>query len=372
MAEEMVYKELREDFNGRLSDIIKEELKNKGIPQQRICDKLQQEYGVELNSGNLSKYFERGGSDFPPLVLAIIAEILDVSLDQLFRKVMKSTDSKRDTITDGIDAKTASASSAIMHIPVPASEMLITDPTHPAFRGYLGTYYTYFTPTYSGGKGVLTGVLTLEERDEKTHARFSLYTDQVHGDKPISKEYEGTVVYSQSVGCCYCILASEAIGEMCFIMFRHFYLNNQPIDCRVATAMTASAGGSDRCPTIHRMLLSREIIDERDVAELVPLLHLNTSEIIIAQEEWDAIFDECEDYAAIMARVINNVPKKKQCLFIREDVIRAAALPGEKEKLPMLVSALRSKSISNRYNKVSQKVDNIVYSFLVRHGYYKQ
>lgn len=69
-------------------------------------------------------------------------------------------------------------------------------------------------------------------------------------------------------------------NEECFLMFRHFHLNRNQLECRVAEVLTAAAGGEDKYPTAHRMLISSQEIADEDIERLLPLLHLTNSKII--------------------------------------------------------------------------------------------
>lgn len=73
--------------------------------------------------------------------------------------------------------------------------------------------------------------------------------------------YIGKFAISPRMGSCYCLLESREIGELCFIVFRHIYLNNENLKCRLAAVATASAGDNPR-PTTHRMLICREEVPE--------------------------------------------------------------------------------------------------------------
>ena len=74
------------------------------------------------------------------------------------------------------------------------------------------------------------------------------------------KKYEGVLILSNPLQCCYCILKSDKLSEICFFIFRHIYLNNTQLDCRMAEVLTVSAGES-HYPTVHRMFFFQTAIE---------------------------------------------------------------------------------------------------------------
>lgn len=283
-------------------------------------------------------------------------------------------------ITSGDDSSQSveAISPPNMTILTPRSDSLITNPHNRAFHAYLGTYYTYFTPTHSDSSKILKGKLTFSSEGATVHAHFELHTNQLDKDnKPIINTYDGMLVCSTAVDCCYCILSSALIGEMSFIMFRHIKLNHQKLKCRMATVLTASAGSEDRNPTIHRMFLSREDIRDEDLAILLPFLFLTSSEITISQKKWEEFARNSDVYSNVMSkfRVGDEHELKPVSVYqLRENTIRSTfrdATQSHEASATPFIAAIRSKAIAYRYNKVSKKVDKSLFDFLKERGYFK-
>lgn len=363
--EETDFRDLRVHYNTKLSQVLNQLFHDKGISHQRICNIFTDKYHIELNSGAVSKWFSNGKDNIPPLVLKEACNLLGISVGELF-----------DYVDHGLPiSEKDESSTAETPIPIASTDALITSPDDAAFRGYLGTYYTYFTPTSSSDRGILNGRLTFAKSGKTVHAHFELETSQKGEDNsPVIKVYDGALICSKAVSSCYCILSSAEIGEMSFIMFRHFQLNNQDMECRVAIAMTTSAGSDDRNPVIHRMLLSREPINNEDIMDMISLLSLNSAEITISQENWTEVTSNNNEFqkAADLLRIGYEL-KEVSCYQIRENTIRHifkdAPQLEDVSSIPFIV-ALRSKSISYRYNKVSRKVDTTVRDFLKKRGYF--
>lgn len=255
------------------------------------------------------------------------------------------------------------------------SPSLITDPKNEKFRGYLGKYYAYFTPTHSNHSDVLKGTLTFEDAETKVRALFEIDTG-IRSDSqiPYLKVYEGELILSTSVNNCYCVLSSPQVGEMGFIAFRFESIFFGHRSCFLATAMTSSAGSEDRNPVVHRIFLSREIIKEEHLPGLVPFLSLNNNDILISKQDWDSIADSNSAYSEIMKSMLKNEKYKSDLYYcIRESTISDFFKFAEQDygiQIASFISALRAKGVSDRYNKVSKKAENTLRSYLKDNGYY--
>lgn len=364
------FRDLRVEYNNKLGDVLNRLFREKEISHQRICNVFARKYNINLNSGAVSKWFSNGKDNIPAIVLKEACDLLGISLCELFNYVDQDAGKQSQVISARNSDKT-------MYIPIPLSDALIVSPDNLAFRGYLGKYYTYFTPTHSSDSDVLKGTLTFTGSENMTLAHFELETSQKKEDgSPVYKTYDGVLICSKAVSTCYCILSSVEIGEMGFIMFRHFQLNNQEMECRVATAMTTSAGSDDRNPVVHRMLLSKEELHDEDVLGVMPLLLLNSAEITISKESWDEIADSNTEFseASKLLRIGYEL-KELHCYQIRENTIRTIFKDSPQlenmSSIPFIVAA-RSKSISYRYNKVSRKSDTTVRDFLRKRGYFQK
>ena len=373
------FTKLRKKYDENLFKILREKLGESYHMQAEANKFLKNNFLTGVNSGDMSMFFRSKNSP-PPVILLAIGHLPGISINKLMDEAMRRTKEDlrlTENITGQEETESKLALEDVMTITTAASDKLITDPSDSGFQGYLGSYYVYFTPTFSDGKGVLQGELTLTPAGGAVRAHFELITTQPDGNGDFArKKYDGTFIYSAAVSCCYCILSSKEIGEMCFLMFNHFKINHQQLECAVAVAMTASAGGSERSPTVHRMLLSSEKIREVDLKELIPLLRLNSSELMISEEAWEDLANRNETYAEVMKHILSSCKQKATPYYqLRETMVRELAhntgKMSEEETAP-LVAALRASAMDPRYNKVSQKADAIMHDFLIGRGYYKR
>lgn len=363
------FRKFREEYNRKLANVLFRFMKDSGIKSGAIITLIEEKYGETLNSGTISGY-KSGKISIPPVFIWEVCKLLGISTDEIFRRVEADTaqeapvSNKRDTCQENA-AKTVALS-------LPASPSLVTEPTDSVFRGYLGDYYIYFTPTYSSGKGFIKGRMNISKGDFDIRVKIKL-EEHVEGESGhhIDKAYEGVLVHSTTVKCCYCILSSPVVGEMCFFMFRHFHLNNQDLQCRMAETLTASAGGEDKAPTIHRMLISRAQISDQDMFSLLPLLNLNNSQIIISEHVLQSLAQNNPAYKEIINHIIGLPGTKLESYYhIRENILRSAIYGNKDISLISVILSLREQAVSSRYNKVSKKADELLRSLLLHEGYF--
>ena len=236
------------------------------------------------------------------------------------------------------------------------------------FKGYLGKFYTYFFSTISAEEELLQGEVDFDRSPsgEYCAASYQLNTNKKDSrNETIYKHYEGELIISVRMHACYCFLCNNEIGEICFLVFHHMYLNNEELLCRLATAVTVSAGDNRR-PTMHRVLLSRRKLEKEELSVIRSQLLLNTTDILISTRcydelcETDALPAEMQDSDGFI-----RILPKETYYSISEAHIRALHIPRE-EKVKALC-ALRGKSFSPKYNKIGSKCDELIFEYLY-HG----
>lgn len=372
----------RRKVNQKVSTAIFTILKEKGCSDRTLSNIVEEQYGVPINSGEISKYRHHPDStNIPTMVIAAFCKRYSLSLEELLH-YGEPTQTEQTAHTGPVEQTKETLKIEPEKEPVPVSlnlyipggEELVSSAQSKCFDGYWGTYFTYFMPTHSSETGFLKGKLTLRDENGIARAFYRLDTKQKREDgTPVYKDYEGSLVYSEAMKCVYCILGSVGVKELCFIMFRHFFLNQKHLECRLAEVLTAAAGGEDRYPTVHRMLISSQEILDQHVEKLLPLLCLTTSKILISKHALEEL-EQKEEYKDIIQRILSN-PKLKPVPYyeIREDTIGITARDmrgGKLGETAPLSLAMRSQSLAYRYNKVSKKADKSVRDLLKQWGYY--
>lgn len=253
---------------------------------------------------------------------------------------------------------------------------LIRDPQNVAFNGYVAQrYFVYFYSTISSEISLINGRLKFDASEDNTYCKASLELHTGKKDqegKDICKFYEGELLISLSMGCCYCILMNSVTGEFCFLNFRHMYLFNQALVCRVAAALTTSSGES-KLPTIHRALISYRKLhftddNDSDLDFIQGQLRLNNSSIIIQKSYFEDKYEEvCKktNLSENVKKLIETALTEKciyDCYILDEARIRGENY-SDAEKIKA-INILRDLSVSSKYNKISPKTDEFFFKYL--------
>lgn len=252
---------------------------------------------------------------------------------------------------------------------------LIIDPKNTQFDGYLQKYYCYYYPTHSSEHKIIKGTLTLTPEEGHCKAILEIDTNTVDDEgKANYKKYIGYAVISVSVNSVNCIMYGEPMGEYCFLMFRHFKLNFRNQDCRIAEVLSSSSAAEDRRPTVLRMLLSREEINDKDLELISPAFSLNYSTIIVNEGDLLKVAKQSNIYKNIVDRLLKEKEANKTFFYKENDVYNLALkyLNNSKEETLEFLMHIRKYAFSYRYNKVSKKADEAVRSILLAKGYYKK
>lgn len=309
------------------------------------------EHGYEISQSALSKMLT--GSSIQILSLAQVCQVLELDIAEVL-----SLDPETDV--------------HVQRQPQENGDFLITNARNKAFRGYKGKYFLYFYTTKNEDY-IHEGTFWLEE-DSSTHqcvADIRFKTGEKNEDgKDIEKHYSGPAYYSIPMQTIYVEVTSEDIGEKCYLLFHYDFLAYQNLECRLATVITVSCG-TRRLPTMHRMLLTRKELTEDDLYFLCGQLKLNSSEILISENAYrEFIRDEklppkfyeyFGDKETYSEHFISSVAKISYFSF-NESLISDSFLPPmDKMKI---ICLLRKYSAAARYNKISDKSEEIIYKFL--------
>lgn len=254
------------------------------------------------------------------------------------------------------------------------NQILIRETTHPAFKGYVGNeFYIYFYSTISSETSLLEGKLLLEDTEYHNYCKATmfLYTGQKDSNNEnVTKNYHGELIISLTMGTCYCILINSQIGEICSINFKHAFLFNQRLICRVCTVNSTSSGGN-RLPIIQRALITETRLkavhpDDEDYQFVRGQLRLNETTIFTPEDIIDELVNSTDDSLSKELKDFFQSAKKMRehmnCDVFDETKIRSINVPSNIKSQG--ISMLRSKSISLKYNKISTKTEEFVYQYI--------
>lgn len=318
--------------------------------QQQILAKCI-EHGYAINQPAISKMLS--GTNIQTFQVAQICEALGLNIGEVL------------SFDENIEIQ-------VTEKPKTPSSQIITDARNNAFRGYIGSYSIYFYTT-KNEDFIHHGIFNLQE-DPSTHQcmadlRFKTGEKNEAGID-IEKHYTGPVYYSMSMQTIYCEVFSEEIGEKCYLLFHYDFLAYQNLECRLATAITASSGVK-RLPTMHKLLLTRNELSEDTLDYLCGQLKLNSSEILISENAYREFlrdpklpnkffeyFGEKETHAE---RFTSSIAKVSYFSFNESLISDSFLSPLDKIKI---ICLLRKYSAAPRYNKISSTAEEMVYNFL--------
>lgn len=240
----------------------------------------------------------------------------------------------------------------------------ILDPENMAFNGYCGKYYVYLYPTKSSEADILKGTLQIEEDSEEHICRASLkiFTGKFSRDgKKIEKVFNGQAIISLPMSSVYCILISPQYAEINFLNFRHSFILNEELVCRLATLSTVSSEDSRRPCTLRVLITRDEIVDEKALEVVKSHLLQNQSDITISENAYDMLVQEgriSKEFQKVF-----NLLKKETTMYIIEESRLRSVMSNKIDALENL-ARLRNASEAMRYNKIGTKADEQVYQYI--------
>lgn len=339
----------KEEFLERVRKRIVNIMDSNGLSQAYVLAQAQ-EQGYTLRQSTLSKIISDGSSMSLSNIVQI-SNILNLDLNDLLSE------------SENLDVR--------LRAPISSGQnnmRLIFDPKTQDMKPYLGEYYAYFFSTVSSEDKILMGKLVFEASLDKkrTLASFSFETGKMNAEnKPIKKEYTGELFLSPAMSAAYCALKSEEIGEISYLIFNYKYINYEKLECKVLLSLTSSAG-SNRVPTVHRMIITRKEIPIEELDLLRGQLYLNDSEILISESSLERFLADKRldrSFVEYFTRPEQNIKllgvSPVSYYYFDESIIRSAPLNSDVKR--NAINLIRIYSASPRYNKVGNKCDDFVY-----------
>ena len=186
--------------------------------------------------------------------------------------------------------------------------------------------------------------------------------------KPIKKQYSGELIISLTMGACYCVLTNPEIGEICFLNFKHMYLFNRDLECRVGTISSSSSGGN-RLPVIQRILISKQPLnvsgrDTSDLEFVQGQLRLNNSKMLISKKDLSALLDRHKNNATLLEffEKFKETTNPEEYYLLDESNMKNVPITSDVKTEGLGI--LRNISSALRYNKVSTKTDEFVFEYI--------
>lgn len=249
---------------------------------------------------------------------------------------------------------------------------LLTNPSNEEFDSYLGKYHCYFHSTNSRDPKLVQGILVING-NKKSITKCVAELD-IYEDGKVIKSYKGQFMLNMHYRMSYCVLIGNDKQEVCMLISNHFNITKGENLLNVALVLTTSAGSQKR-PTMHRMLFTRKELSTTEKKQVQSILKLNTDSIIISEKGLDELKKKTEQditrvkleksklkYKKILECIEYIKKQSKPELYYRIDeaIIYDSDTFTEDLKLrSFIVSSLREYSSTEYYNKISDTVRDI-------------
>lgn len=342
------------DYVKAASKAISAAMTRKGYTSKTIISDYEKAFNCSISSATISNLLN-GHTNVSLTVYANLAKLLEIDLFQVLSNVYTRQNS---VIQDNEDFTHVFTRNIFSERPT-----FIIDAEDPIFDGYEGTYHTYFYQTISGKEELLHGILTF---DKSNHGYFKVDFSLYSGDfdeqgKSINKNYEGYLVYSVKTQVVSCLLLSAKVGEICLINFRYIPINNNKLACRMALAITSSAG-TPRLPTVHRLYFTRNELSGEELLQLRGQLLMNSSSIIVSKEKLNCFINETE-LPDFFKNVLEKALNQDTYIKINETALFENATSHPTTEEIEALFQLRNISEAVRYNKISSRTDEYTFLF---------
>ena len=251
---------------------------------------------------------------------------------------------------------------------------LLVNPSHSEFKMYEGEYHCYFYSTNSAEPKIINGLLTIKLDEHKSicYAEMSILKDG-----KIIKKYKGQFVINLHYRKAYMVLIGTEKQEICFLILNCFNATVEENQLNMALVLTTSSGSQKR-PTMHRMLISRKILSDDIAKSVLPELKLNTDTITISEENLNILKNQIrkevsdnKDIDGTTYFILNSIDHiekngKKEVFYTidESEIYDSSRITNDTNIRSHIISKLREFSNATFYNKVSDTVEEICFNII--------
>lgn len=274
-------------------------------------------------------------------------------------------------------------------------EKLLIDSEEIVFEKWFGRYYCYFSSTNSketiAGKKefsssrcyddnyrelaelftddhIYCGILTIAPSEDLNEKKcMATFRFMVNPERPVIKEYEGTVTISKDKQATFIELYSEEEAEKSFMIIEDTKGNNK-VRCVIASILTVSSRENHRKPCSERMIISEQRIfpNTRSYQVMKANLKMHDKYIRIDSFGFDEVIKElkssgkqeyidiAEKYDRLEKIGTLNAVERKELAYIKDTHISNLTNLTEEQKV-IFESSLRLHSIAPWYAKTNSK-----------------
>lgn len=332
-----------EECKSTLSDNLKRFMSEKHLSQSALS-KLSIDSGYSISQGTISDILNGKANPGLSHVVAL-SSILNVSVNDLLSPLPNDEHDKP-----------ASSTKAF-----PLGDGFIKDPSSTYMKPYLGDFNVVFFKTSGNAENeekLVYGLLKLGNCEDKTKtAELRIF---LNDRKTEYKTYTGYFYISPDINTAYIFFLSDRYHEISLITFHYIYSHNEKINIIVAAALT-TASGSNRYPTMHRMIFSRMPFSPEILAPLKGQLRMNDMNIYLTREQIIYLCNET-DISSTLKRSLHRVLclEKYKCVCIPENALKVEnEIENERN-----ISIIRSQSKAQKYNKIGSQTNDTVFHLL--------
>lgn len=312
---------------------------------QSALSKLSIDSGYSISQGTISEILHRKANPGLSQIVALAA-ILNVSVNDLLSPL--PDDDERDKPVSSTET-------------FPLGDGFIKDPSSTYMTPYLGDFNVVFFKTSGNAENeeiLVYGLLKLGNCEGKTKtAELRIF---LNDQKTKYKTYTGYFYISPNISTAYIFFLSDRYHEISLITFHYIYSHNEKINIIVAAALT-TASGSNRYPTMHRMIFSRMPFSPEILAPLKGQLRMNDMNIYLTREQIIYLCNET-DISSTLKRSLHRVLclEKYKCVCIPENALKVEnEIENERN-----ISIIRSQSKAQKYNKIGSQTNDTVFHLL--------
>lgn len=250
------------------------------------------------------------------------------------------------------------------------NDNILARPNNKTFKYYEGKYFCMFHSTDSSDPKCIHAEMEIIREHSLNQCITTLIIKE--GDKAI-KEYDGLFVFNTHYNMWYSVMVGKEKQEICLIAAPHFNSTIRNNQLNVALVITTSAGMQKR-PTMHRMFISRNKINEEQEKLILAQLKFNDDTISISETslthlEAD-IKKELKDttdqedirrYNAVLKCIeeIRKSPSEKYYKIDEAIIYDSNKISNNKSILSYAICKIRQYTDNKYYNKLSDTVHEI-------------
>ena len=360
------------EYQRSVANIMKTAMRKKDINAKTLRDRVEKDTGINFSEAALSTILNPDSATAKYHMalpyIAAICQVLEIDMSQI----------------------ALAGNEKPGNLPMlSTNSAFVSAPADPMFKGYVDKTFDIFflsTGTEPREAYLHRGTMKLSSHDNCCKIEISIQNNP--GEPWFDKRYTGKMFISRKQLICCCTVTGEGraeknidkwedLGDICYIIFKHRKFTDSDGFCaRMALVNTVSA--NEQRPTVHRMIIvkqgSVDLAKHEHEAFIRSQLKLNRAKIIISEDDFNEIAEQQKDneIMQLLKDHLSTVGHIKSFYVLQEhDLLEEIHDKDDKKhdrehlkKCYELLSLLRLSSVSHRYNKIGDKVDENLFKFL--------